>query len=259
MKIPCGGFELNSDDFKFNENNELSLQQSGGSGGDSGYEVQEMVIVPEQTIVVDDPEFGQYDVTLSDGAYDFLIDAIDNNSQYLNAVMVIDDVSYECTVQKENDIDISITYNKDNDYIQCYISYGEDESVSAYVGCSIGGEHVISIDASDIVVSPELSDIIQTQTHIIYVDTIYDESTHKVTLVPSAEDIAADNGHIYYLWGNNNTLYQYHSQSRTGVRFQNVSISANSLYVDELFFSFDGDLTDTVRAYDLSSLLQNNP
>lgn len=33
MKIPCGGFELNSDDFKFNDNGELSLQQSGGSGG----------------------------------------------------------------------------------------------------------------------------------------------------------------------------------------------------------------------------------
>lgn len=35
MKIPCGGFQLNDNDFKFNDNDELSLQQSGGSGGDN--------------------------------------------------------------------------------------------------------------------------------------------------------------------------------------------------------------------------------
>lgn len=260
MKIPCGGFELNSDDFKFNDNGELSLQQSGGSGGDSGYEVQEMVIVPEQTIVVDDPEFGQYDVTLTDGAYEFLMDNINNESQYLKADIVFDDTHYNATILKEGDVDISITYDDSSTtYIQCYITYTNDDSISAQVACSISGEHTISINASNIIVSAELKDIIQTETDIIYVDSVYDASTQKVTLIPSAEYIAQNDSHTYYLRYNSNMVYKYHSQTRNGVMFQYMDVHANALYINELLVNFDGSSSEYSKVYDLSTLLEANP
>ena len=258
MKIPCGGFQLNDNDFKFNDNGELSLQQSGGSGG-GGYTVSEMVIVPEQTIVVDDPEFGQYDVTLTDGAYEFLMDNINNESQYLKADIVFDGTHYDATILKEGDVDISITYDDSGTtYIQCYITYTNDDSISAKVACSISGEHTILINVSNIIVSAELKDIIRTETDIIYVDFVYDASTQKVTLIPSAEYIA-QNDHTYYLRYDDNMVYKYHGQTKNGVMFQYMDVHNNALYIYELLVNFDGTFSETSKTYDLSTLLEENP
>ncbi|MBQ3502252.1 MAG: hypothetical protein IJA72_01125 [Clostridia bacterium] len=259
MKIPCGGFELNSDDFKFNDNGELSLYQSGDSGGDSGYEVREMVVVPEQTIVVDDPEFGQYDVALTDGAYEFLMDNLNNESQYLKADIVFDGTHYDATILKEGDVDISITYDDSSTtYIQCYITYTNDDSISAEVACSISGEHTILINASNIIVSAELKDIIRTETDIIYVDYVYDASTQKVTLIPSAKYIAQNNHHTYYLRHDSDMVYRYHGQSIYGITFQYIDINIDKLYVYELLVNFDGTFSETSKTYDLSTLLEAN-
>ena len=227
MKIPCGGFELNSDDFKFNDNGELSLVSEGGGGsGDAGYTVSEMVIVPEQTVTTT-TESGGADITVADGAYDFL--SVDNT-----CVVTVNGTSYSCGVE-DFLTDFGITVNE----LEMIIYIGEE---SSWVSVSHDGTYTIAVSSKAYNISDDFNHVISSIESVKYV-TIDD--TFNTNVYSVIHDARKPVNIIY-----EDIIYMLVGQTLNTMTFQNISISNTNpeeLLCQQLTLNSDGTVNDPVR------------
>lgn len=225
MKIPCGGFQLNSNDFKFNDNGELSLVSEGGGGsGDAGYTVSEMVIVPEQTVTT---ASGSATITVADGAYDFL--SVDNT-----CVVTINDTEYNCGVQDYttefgiviNDGEIGIYINSEN---------------SGMLTVSTDGDYTISVSSKAYDISNDFKHVISLIDNVMYVtvDDTFDEDVYNII-----HDASKPVNIIY-----EGITYILATKTMNTMSFQNITISHTNppkLSCTELTLNSDGTVNDPV-------------
>lgn len=231
MKIPCGGFELNSDDFKFNDSGELSLVSEGGGGsGDAGYTVSEMVIVPEQTVVV---ESGSVDIVVADGAYDFL--SVDNT-----CVVTINGTEYNCGVEYGND-EFSIFV----DSIDAAIYISEEGSS---FGISTDGTYTISVSSKAYDVSDDFKYVISLGDSVKYfvVDNTFDVDVYS--------EIHNTKKPVYIIM-DGTTVLPCVRTTLNSMTFQSIIVSGTdpaSLSMTELTLHSDGTITDVYKSFALT-------
>ena len=232
MKIPCGGFQLNDNDFKFNDNGELSLVSEGGGGsGDAGYTVSEMVIVPEQTVVV---ESGTADIVIADGAYDFL--SVNNT-----CVVKINDTEYNCGVEYNND-EFSIFVGGIDAGI--YIS----EEYNSIFNISPDGTYTISVSSKAYDISDDFKYVISSVDSVKYfiVDNTFDVGVYR--------EIRNTKQPVYIITNDGDVLYNTGLTSNS-ITFQNISVSATEpafLSLQELTLHSDGTITDVYKSFALT-------
>ena len=234
MKIPCGGFQLNDNDFKFNDNGELSLQQSGGSG-DAGYTVSEMVIVPEQTVVV---ESSPADIVVADGAYDFL--SVNNT-----CVVKINDTEYNCGVEYGND-EFSIFV----DSIDAAIYISEEGS---FFSISTDGTYTISVSSKAYDISDDFKYVISLGDSVKYfvVDNTFDVGVYN--------EIHNTKKPVYIIM-DGTTVLPCVSTTFNSMTFQNIIVSATDpafLSMMALTLHSDGTITDVYKSFALTENTNN--
>ena len=231
MKIPCGGFELNSDDFKFNDNGELSLVSEGGGGsGDAGYTVSEMVIVPEQTVTV---ESGTAEIVIADGAYDFL--NVNNT-----CVVTINGTEYNCGVEYYND-EFSIVVND----VDAGIYISEE---SSFLNIAIDGTYTISVSSKAYDISDDFKYVVSLNDSVKYfvIDNTFDASVYSA--------IRGTKQPVYIITNDGTVLY-YSNQTLNCMTFQSTIISATeppSLSLREFTLHSDGTITDVYKSFALT-------
>lgn len=232
MKIPCGGFELNSDDFKFNDNGELSLVSEGGGGsGDAGYTVSEMVIVPEQTVTV---ESGTADIVIADGAYDFL--SVNNT-----CVATINGTEYNCGVEYNND-EFSIVVNNFDAGI--YIS----EEYGGFFNAFTDGTYTISVSSKAYDISDDFKYVVSLGDSVKYfvVDDTFDESVYSAI---------RNTKQPVYIIAEGGIVLSYISQTLNSMTFQSTLISVTEppyLSLMQLTLHSDGTITNVYKNFTLT-------
>ena len=239
VKIPCGGFEIDSDSFEFDGN----VLKSKISGGDSGYEVVETPIIDNQSGNVAS-SYGNFAVELVDGAYAAL-----EGGQTCIVTVNGEDSTGEVVAYDGGVFGISI----DNYSIEI------SSQDSATFGANEAGDYTVSCKIHEVEVSEDFTSAVNeiVKQEIAYVHFTYDDDTSAYICDTTVADIATYNskniGVVGLMSGSMIPLISLDVFNNIAI-FQVRSILSNEMSVHTVTYGRDG-ITETFDTYDLSSLV----